>query len=502
MLAAAVILTAGLCWFSPYGIKAASGQAEAAQEETGAKTAETEKSSEALPAVKQSADAADKEETVYAKADASGKVYEVNVETILKNPDPGGKTQIEDYSILKNIKNAEGDEEFTQDGRRILWENHGEDISYKGSTDQELPVKVSIKYYLDGKEISPAQLAGKSGVLRMRIDYENMTSEEMEAGERTVCVPVPFAACTVLFLPEENFRNISVENGRVVSMEGSQVVIGMAMPGLSDCLKLEEYEPTEEIEIPEYVEITADVHDFKLEFTATLISSGIFGELEEEDLKDLEKIPDDIADLTDATGKLADGGKALYDGASEFGGYLSQYVNGIGQLGGGISQLSRGLETLCEQNEALTGGADALRDNLAQLSTALAAIDLSGSDIDMSPAAAAAQALASDAEALGTALEGAQSLILELETFAGQAAVYQESVNSCVSGAREALGLLESAELSEDERAALQQAISCLDTVPELKLPQIDEEITDISGIVSDMQTQLGILSADRKSVV
>ena len=512
MLAAAALLTAGLLWITPDGIQAAGSRqivtaqaetadaeqaetADAEQPETAADETGAEKNKEKMPRADKSEDAADKEETVYAKADASGKVYDVSVETVLKNPDPDGKNQIEDYSVLKNIRNTEGDEEFTQNGNRLLWENHGEDIRYKGSTDRQLPVRVSITYYLDGKEISPAELAGKSGSLRMRIDYENTTSEEVDTGERKVSVPVPFAACTILFLPEENFQNIEVENGRLVSMEGTQTVIGMAMPGLSDCLKLEEYEPAKEIEIPEYVEITADVKDFKLDFTATLLNGGLFGELEEKDIKDLEQIPDDLEELTEATGKMADGGKALYDGAGEFGSYLTEYINGAGQLGSGIGQIKNGLEELSKQNDALTGGADSLRDGLAQLDAALDAIDFSGAEIDMTPAAEAAQALSSDAEKLAAALQGIQSLLTQMQGFMGQMAEYGEGVNGCVSGAREALAGLESAELTEQQRAALEQAYACLDAVPELVLPEINTGETDIEGIVSDMKTQLETLS-------
>ena len=163
VLAVAALLTAGLLWITPAGIQAAgsrqtaAAQAETAAEEqpeTAAEETKAEKDKEKMPRADKSADAADKEETVYAKADASGKVYDVSVETVLKNPDPGRKKQIEDYSVLKNIRNTEGDEEFTQDGSRLLWENHGEDIRYKGSTDRQLPVRVSIKYYLDGKEVA------------------------------------------------------------------------------------------------------------------------------------------------------------------------------------------------------------------------------------------------------------------------------------------------------------------------------------------------------------
>lgn len=93
----------------------------------------------------------DKTETVYVKADAEGNVQEISVETVLKNRNNG--KSLPDYSNLSDIKNMEGDEEFTQneDGS-ILWENHGEDISYKGKSSESLPVSVRVSYYLDGEQ--------------------------------------------------------------------------------------------------------------------------------------------------------------------------------------------------------------------------------------------------------------------------------------------------------------------------------------------------------------
>lgn len=559
----AAVLIAGIMIGGPFPSQAAAAGSSAGQEISAGQEEESgqaakDKSSQA----KTSEDDVDKSETVYVKADAAGKAYDVSVETVLKNRDPAGKKQIEDYSVLKEIKNTEGDEEFSQDGNKLLWDNHGEDISYKGKTDQQLPVTVAITYYLDGKEIKPDRLAGKSGALRMRIDYKNITSQEISAGEETVTVPVPLAACTLLFLPEDHFSEVRAENGRVISMEGNQVVIGTALPGLSECLKLEEWEPTEEIEIPEYVEITAEVTDFKLDFTATVISGGIFKELKEKDLEELDDIPKNVDELTEATGKLADGGKELYDGAGEFGSYLTQYISGGGQIGEGISQLAQGLETLSGQSSALTDGAEAVSSGLGELDKALAAIDLSGADIDMAPVTAAANALAADAQTLQTQLQAVQTLTSQLKDFAGQAAAYKNGVDSSVQSAREALAGLTGTDLSGLEQSAAQQAreqagaaaadavrqtlegsglseeiidntaesarsaaaagidlsgiaadtqgqiaasaeqaSASLDTIPSLEVPQIQAETGDISATIADMQKQLEILSGAAQGI-
>lgn len=171
----------------------------------------------------------------------------------------------------------EGDEEFTQneDGS-ILWENHGEDISYKGKSSESLPVSVRVSYYLDGEAITPDVLAGKSGTVRIRFDYENHTSEQVTVNGRNMEVQTPFVLMSMLFLPSDTFSNVRVTNGKVMAGGDDQIVIGYASPGLSDSLKLESYGPAEDVTVPDYVEVTADVSEFELGFTATVVTPGIF----------------------------------------------------------------------------------------------------------------------------------------------------------------------------------------------------------------------------------
>ena len=90
----------------------------------------------------------DKTETVYVDANADGSAKKITVKDWLRR---NGDGEIMDFSNLKDIKNTEGDEEYTQnaDGT-ITWENKGEDISYEGTSNQQLPVTTKVTYYLDG----------------------------------------------------------------------------------------------------------------------------------------------------------------------------------------------------------------------------------------------------------------------------------------------------------------------------------------------------------------
>ena len=105
-------------------------------------------------------------------------------------------------------------------------------------------------------------VSSNAGKVRIRFDYTNKSSLKVEVNGKTVEVSTPFVVCSAMFLSSDNFSNIEVTNGKTVEMDDQNIVIGYAMPGLSDSLQLKNYEVTEDVDIPEYVELTADVTDF------------------------------------------------------------------------------------------------------------------------------------------------------------------------------------------------------------------------------------------------
>ena len=67
-----------------------------------------------------------KDESVYVKADPSGKVKETTVTEWLKNP---GSGNVEDESALSGVKNVKGKETFSQrTGTALQWTAKGEEI--------------------------------------------------------------------------------------------------------------------------------------------------------------------------------------------------------------------------------------------------------------------------------------------------------------------------------------------------------------------------------------
>ena len=293
-----------------------------------------------------------KEETVYVVADNSGKAKDVIVSDWLKNPD--GNETIEDVSDLKDIKNVKGKEKFEEKDGKIIWKAKGKAIYYQGKTDKELPVKQTISYYLDGEKMDPDEIAGKSGKVTIRFDYKNNQKTTTTVDGKKYSVYVPFTIMTGMIL-DDSFTNVKVKNGKVISDGDKNMVVGVAMPGLKDSLKVTSSDFSEDIDIPEYVEVTADVKDFSMDMTMSVMLSGITSSDNVEDFVDLSDLDDAIDTLSDSSSQLADGTKELREGLEQLRSKVPALADGANTLNSSTESLRNGVSSLdATLNTAMT----------------------------------------------------------------------------------------------------------------------------------------------------
>ena len=426
-------------------------------------------------------DKVDKSETVYVKAKADGTVKETKVNDLL---DISGKEEeIEDYSTLTDIKNKEGDEEYTQsnDGT-VLWENHGENISYEGKSDKELPVDVKVSYYLNGKKMKPKDMVGKSGKVKIRFDYENKTSETVQVDGKDIDVKVPFMALSALTLPADTFSNIQVSNGKNMADKSDNIVVGVAFPGLSDSLKLGDYEETKDVEIPDYVEVTADVENFELEYTATIITTPGLDDADTDKLDDVNDLVDGVDSLTDASSALKEGAMQMSEGLETFQSYLSEYQNGVTSLSEGMQALTSGLKELDTRKSDLSEGAAKLQQALTLLNDSIANMQIPE---DMSKAQSAAEVLKSDADALETQLKTLQG---KLETAGQSVTSADSSLDAAIEQAEDDAEEQASAKASEQMKENVAEALDSVSDISEEQKNQIKNALQDIEIDGIDVQ--------------
>ena len=139
-----------------------------------------------------------KDENVYLISDATGSVYDTIVTDHLINKNQSAT--LEDQSNLTDIKNVKGSEEFSQNGEKLTWQADGADIYYQGKTDSEAPVSLKVTYYLDGNEISPEDLAGKSGKVKIRLDYTSNETVTKEVNGKENPEKLPYIMITQIIL--------------------------------------------------------------------------------------------------------------------------------------------------------------------------------------------------------------------------------------------------------------------------------------------------------------
>ncbi|WP_026836184.1 hypothetical protein [Eubacterium xylanophilum] len=331
-----------------------------------------------------------KEETVNIKAKADGTIKKIKVTDYLKDFEAG--KLISDISNLKDIRNVSGDEKmYPQKDGTFLWENSGEDIKYEGKSEEKLPVDVKVSYYLDGKKMPIEQISGKSGKVKIRYDYKNRTSKTEEVDGKKYKVNVPFVFLTMVTLDDDVFKNVKIKNGEVYDMDNNTMALGFGMPGVGDALGLDEFEDDlEEMKddkdkksdkdekFPDYVEITADVKDFELDFSTTIVTKGIFGGLDNDMFKNLRDVSKSMKKLQKATNKLEDATEKVYDGSKKLGDGVSQYVDGVKKVNSGVSKLKAGSGKLDANSAKLVKGQSALTSGLRQLKTGLDKMDMSG----------------------------------------------------------------------------------------------------------------------------
>ena len=228
-------------------------------------------------------------------------------------------------------------------------------------------------------------LAGKSGKVKIRFDYTNTTSYTETVNGEKQTVSVPFAAVTGLVLGD-GFENIEVTNGKAEVSDSSSVVLGYALPGLKDSLGIKDGDLDGDVNIPEYVEMTADVENFSMPAAMTfVVNASDYVSTDGIDTSDLDDMINDLKDastqLQDGSKTLAEGTDTLSDGLSTLQSKLGTFASGVGTLQSGlktytdgVSTLSGGLNTLGNSTGALVSGADKLNSGAGQLASGSATL--------------------------------------------------------------------------------------------------------------------------------
>lgn len=323
------------------------------------------------------------------------------------------------------FNDASGNKNHITVNEKITDDNGNETLN-KTESSENAPVTMKVTYKLDGKEIKPEDLAGKSGKVTIRFDYTNNQKKTVTINGKKQTVAVPFTMITGMMLPTDVFSNVEVTNGKLTKVGDNIVAVGMTMPGLKDTMNLKFNDKSLDLDIPEYFELTADVKDFSLDMTMSVATSNLLSDMNADDIT-LDDLKKTVASLDDAATQLADGTVTLQDGTQQLSDAIPALTDGVDQLNTGASSLKDGIYAYADGAASAYEGSVSLNDNMKTYADGIGTLynTLKDNNLDSSVASAAdgASELAAGAVTLDagidSALAGAGQLVTGADALSG-----------------------------------------------------------------------------------
>ena len=304
-----------------------------------------------------------KTETIYSTLGYNGNVKKTVINTKLSDISKG---DVVDYTNLSDIKNINGREKFNLDNDKLTWKSTGKDIFYQGKIDSELPVKVDVKYYLDGKELKPKDIKGKSGKVKMVFNFTN------ESYDSKSHMYTPFVVSTSTIINGDDNSNVEISTGKVVNTGNKNIVTGISAPGLYDSTGIKEFDSLDSLTI------TYDTKKFSTSEVYFVISPKLLDQVDLDTLNKVDSLNSSLILLQDSTNKLESGANELRDGANTLNNGASTLndgaksaLDGSKKLDDGTTTLNAGLKRALDGAKALSDGTGSVDDNLQTIITGL-----------------------------------------------------------------------------------------------------------------------------------
>lgn len=295
-----------------------------------------------------------KEEVIYAVTDAGGAVkglYAVNIF------DGGNITDYGDYSSVK-ILNSTG--KITKSGDTVTINSSKDKVYYEGYLNSsEIPWNIAITYKLNGENISPENLAGKSGALTINI--------KISENKSCNCVFYKnFALQAALKLDTKLSKNIVADGATVANVGADKQLSYIVLPGKGADLT-----------------VTADVQNFEMD---PITINGVKLNLNfDVDIK-ASDFDIDLSQITDKLSALKNASTALDNGADKLDSGLSTLNEGMTKINDGSAKLKAGLSALSSGSNALNTGAAKLADSIFASATEKLQAKLAASGLPASEA--------------------------------------------------------------------------------------------------------------------
>ena len=300
---------------------------------------------------------ASKNENVYTNMDYTGTVKKTTVSNHLENDKDG---EIKDNSILTNILNVSGSEDFTLDNDIVTWYAKGKDIFYTGTTKKAQPINVVTKYYLNGKVTKATDMIGKSGKIKIEISLLNNSLL------RTDNTFTPYVVALGAMMDSDTNTDISITNGKVTDTGTRSVLLAISAPGLYEYTNINEFKSLNK------VTITYNTTDFEINDIYMVASPKFLSELDLEIFDKLDILTSSISTLGEKMDELEAGTKDLANGTSTL-------LTNSSIFNEKLATASASLEKIANGTIKLVDGVDEMLTTLTDAKTMMEDKDIDGS---------------------------------------------------------------------------------------------------------------------------
>lgn len=416
----------------------------------------------------------EKDESVYVVLNSDGSVDNTTVTEWLHSDNK--LSHVVDKSNLTNIKNISSDETPTIDGDNLIWESTANDIYYQGNSDKSLPFSMDVTYMLDGVAINANELAGKSGELQIHIKLKNDSVTTQTVDGKTINVSPLFPIVMIVNMPLEQFSNVNVDHGAIVSEGKNQIITMTTILGLDNAIDGMDVSQLDEIKDKLVTEFTITATVDTMDVPSIMLASATSNSSTSVDNVDMSELTNGINDLKDATAEILDGTVQLKDANIELNDKMGEFQGKVGEFKDGVNQVESGSKKLSEGSKALSEGIVSLQTQMNTLVTQLSGMNLSqmGDLLTL---------VGGTMESLKDVPDQLAAMQSQLNTAAGELAKVEESINqqmtfdvikAQVNAPQESLGGVSAPKaLIEGVKQPIINAIDAV-TAPEINAPTVD----------------------------
>ena len=302
----------------------------------------------------------ERNETVYVNLANNGEVQDIRVVNWLRGT--GGQSEWIDYGTYQTVENTTSNVQPEIAQGMIKWPAEslqGSGLFYQGQTEKQLPFRINISYWLDGKRVKASELAGQSGKLTVKVSAKNLLRQERNleyiasrgaVKQSKTVLYTPLMMQIGMNLPVSIWSEIDAPEANLV-MVGDKLKLNWALfpyPDAEVTLTMQgkrmELEPMEISVMP----MMPPIPEVEGAAQVTELVQGI------------EQLDAALEKLAGAAGSLLQGQTEMASGGTELFGGLGQVAEGLQATQAGADALAAGLEQLSASHAQLIEGSQLL----------------------------------------------------------------------------------------------------------------------------------------------